>query len=76
MLMSTLRLHAEIQNHSRTGHPVEGWPFVCLNQPACAWGHQNLPGERDKCGRLECEAHDSDDRLLVIACKHLLTLTS
>lgn len=51
-----------------------GWSLVCLNQPASAWGHQNLPGERDKRGRLEGEAHNSDDRLLVITCKHLLTL--
>lgn len=63
-----------IQSHSRWGGP--GWRLVCLNQPGSAWGHQNLPGERDKHGRLEGEARNSDDRLLVITCKHLLTLAS
>lgn len=42
-----------IQSHHRTGGPVVGWPLVCLNRPAGAWGRQNLPGECDKCGRLE-----------------------
>lgn len=64
-----------IQSRSRRGGPVEGWPLVCPNQPASAWGHQNLPREHDKRGRLEGKAHGSDDRL-VMTCKHPLTLAA
>lgn len=42
-----------VWSHARRGGPVEGWPLVCLNQPAGAWGHRNLLGEGDKRGRLE-----------------------
>lgn len=58
------------------GGLVMDWPLVCLHQAVSTGGHQTLPGERDKCGRLEGEAHGSDDSLLVITCKHLLTPAS
>lgn len=36
---SRLTRRGLVWSHPRRGGPVEGWPLVCLNQPAGAWGH-------------------------------------